>query len=95
MDRYSRIRVMARLLLTEHQQGETAAIRVNKPYKPRRLKMDPAHRLRRLHDKRERRKSTWKQHHRVVLRKYMQKFGKQLKRRTERVRQIRHQRHLK
>ena len=74
--------------------GIEAVIKVNKPYKPRRLKMDMPHITQRREMKKVRRKPQWKQRHKRVVKKYMQRFGKQLKKRAERVRQIRQQRNL-
>ena len=74
--------------------GMEATIKVNKPYKPRRLKMDMNHIVQRRTMKKVRRKPQWKQRHKKVVKKYMQRFGKQLKKRAEKVSQIRKQRHL-
>ncbi len=74
--------------------GMEATIQVNKPYKPRRLKQDPAHRTQRRVMKKVRKTPQWKQRHKRVVKKYMQKFGRQLKKRSQKVHQIRQQRHL-
>ena len=72
----------------------TAVIQVNKPYKPRKLKMDQNHLQTRKKMKKVRKQPKWKQRNKVIRKKYMQKFGKQLKKRTQKVNQIRDARGL-
>jgi len=73
---------------------EEANIRVNKPYKPRILKNDLAHRMARQVYKMKSRSPDFKRKAKLYRKKYVQKNGRQLKMRAERVREIRKDRGL-
>lgn len=93
-----RIRTMARVLhcaahemLVDGPQAEVAydPIKVTKPYKPRRLKMDMEHIKKRRLDKIKRRNPTWKRKNKLQRMKYLRKQGRGLKKRSDFVRKAR------
>ena len=74
--------------------AETAAINIHKPYKPRKLKNDLAHRMARQVYKMRARNPAFKRKAALYRKKYLQKNGRNLKRRAEYVREVRHDRGL-
>jgi hypothetical protein len=75
-------------------EAETSAIKINKPYKPRILKNDLAHRMARQVYKMKARNPAFKRKAKIYRKKYLQKNGRNLKMRSQRVREIRKDRGL-
>lgn len=93
--RLFRLRVLSYMRAYEDEStAVTAAINVNKPYKPRRLKMDPAHIAARRLRKLRYRNPAVRRKLAIQRKKYLQRNGRQLKRRAQRVRDLREQRGL-
>lgn len=94
--------VTARLrsVITESLERETSpktevsAIKINKPYKPRILKNDLAHRMARQVYKMKARNPAFKRKAKLYRKKYLQKNGRNLKMRSQRVNEIRKDRGL-
>lgn len=69
--------------------AEVALIQVTKPYKPRKLKQDPASRLRRQAYKYSSKNPNWQRKRKIYRKKFLQKNKHLLKRRHEFVRKTR------
>jgi hypothetical protein len=82
------------LTRTPPEKAETSAIKINKPYKPRILKNDLAHRMARQVYKMKARNPAFKRKAKIYRKKYLQKNGRNLKMRSQRVREIRKDRGL-
>lgn len=100
------IRSVARLLSTRVNKAiasvlhhaatkvEISAINIHKPYKPRKLKNDLAHRMARQVYKMKARNPQFKRKAKLYRKKYLQKNGRNLKRRSDYVREVRKDRGL-
>jgi hypothetical protein len=95
------VRTVVRLLTAVYRSAlvaelreDLAAINVNKPYKPRRLKMDMVHTIARRLAKIKRRNPTYKRRIAIQRKKYMLHNGRMLKKRAQKVNMIREQRGL-
>jgi hypothetical protein len=73
---------------------EESAINIHKPYKPRKLKTDMVHRMARQIYKTKKRDPAFKRKRALYRKKYLQRNGRNLKRRADYVREVRNDRGL-